>query len=400
MKQTINRWLLLGVAVGAFAAPAVAVYNPFPLRDASRPWAISLYTGAGYDDNVNTTDTNREGSFTYTVSPQALLNWAMEETFVGVRYTYGATYFENRADNNWDQSHVADFLFSHTFNPRLVLDLNDSFRRGIDPALVQGNVQIRQVGDYYYNNLSGALTYNLTRQWTVSTSGSWQLWRYDAQAISTNSDNDAYQVVETLLYSVSPQTFVGVNYRFSATRYVHPAPGDANNSIGHAGYLTLIHRFSRQLTGTMNGGYEIREFGDQTTTESPYAVGSVSYSYAPGSAVSLSGSYSLSDTAPGYGNYHSSKALVAALQVSHQVTPKLRLNLDTTYSYSTYQDAFAGSTTASAHQQTFTVGAVVRYSLTPWLSSDLSYSYDIQYGDSSIAHFYRDRVSLGLRFVY
>lgn len=402
MRTMINRnWLVAAMAV-AFAVPSWAVYNPFPLRDSTRPWALSLNTSVGYDDNINTTHANRDDSLTYGISPQALVNWVLEETFVGLRYTYSATYYEKRA--NWDQSHSADFLFSHTFNPQLVLDMSDQFRRGVEPDLVEliagVPVTIRRVGDYYYNNLSDTLTYNLSRRWTVSAAGSWQLWRYDDDTVAVTSDYDVYQEVGTLLYSVSPQTFVGANYRYAATRYKSPGINDARNSDGHAVYATLIQRFSPQLTALVNAGYEVREFEDGASSDSPYVVGSVSYSYAPGSAASLSVSYAFTDTGPGYSTYRSSEAVVTALQVSHQITPKLRLSVSTSYSYGTYSDPLVVTVNQALNPETLSASAVLRYTFTSWLSSDLSYSYDLQFGDSAVTSFYRDRVSLGLRFVY
>jgi len=408
MKWMNNRQWTIGMVVWLGTASAWAVYNPFPLRDATRAWSVSLYSRGGYDDNINTSSKNRDGSTTFYISPQVLLNLALEETFAGLRYSYGATYYTERSTRSssgaWDQSHSADFLFSHQFGPRLVLDINDRLRRGVEPELVEYQagqpVTVRRVGDYYYNNLNGVLTYNLSRRWTVSTSGSWQLWRYDNSVLASNSDYNVYQSVNTLQYSLDPQTYVGANYRFSATRYSEPGLNNGRDSDSHAVYASLMHRFNPKLTGSVNAGYEHREYRDDATAESPYGTLSLSYSYAPGSALTMGLSYSFSDSAPGYSSYRTAESLVGSLQVSHLVTPKLRLSVDTAYGFSTYKDPLTGSPSATVSPQTVSVGAVARYSFTSWVSAELSYYYNLQYGDSEVTDFYRNRIYLGVRFVY
>ena len=403
-ERNYRKWVW-GLTMGALAFPAMAAYNPFPLRDPSRPWAVSLGTRIGYDDNTGTTENNRRDSFLTSISPQASLNLPLEETFLGLRYGYNAVWYDDRrGDEPWDQSHSVDCLISHQFNSRFTLDLTDRFRRGIEPELVEVEagipVTVRRLSDYSYNNLNLAAVYNLTRRWTASASLNWQLWRYDDQSLAQANDRDNYQAVGTLLYSLSPQTFVGGNYRYATTLYKEAGPDEEKNSDGHALYASLIHRFNPRLTSSLNLGYEFREFGDGEETDSPYFVGSLSYTYARASAVSLAVSYSFTDSTPGTKGFRGSETLATTLQFSQRITARFRANLDVVYAHTTYGDPTTGFTDKSLTQQSLSVGAVARYYFTSWLNTDLSYRYNLAFGDSDSAEYYRNRIWWGLQFVY
>jgi len=380
----LRKWLV-GLAALGLAWPAGAAYNPFPLRDPARPWSFSLGTSVGYDDNTGTSEDNRQDSMVVSISPQALWNVPLEQTFLGLRYGYNAVWYADRlGDDPWDQSHTVDFLFSHQFSSRLTLDVSERFRRGVEPELVETEagqpITVRRLGDYSYNNLSGVVTYNLTRRWTASASTTWYLYRYEEDTYAEASDRDNYQVVGTMMYSVNPRTFVGGNYRYAAS--------------------VLIHRFNPRLTSSVAAGYEFREFDDGDDDSSPYFVGSLSYSYARASAVSLGLSYSFADSSPGTEGFRSSESLVTSVQFSQRVTSKFRVNLDVSHAYSIYDNPTAGYADTSANQQSLSVGAVARYSFTGWLNSYLSYRYDLAFGEADSTSYYRNRISWGLQFVY
>jgi hypothetical protein len=404
MNVDLRKWLV-GLAVLGLAWPAGAAYNPFPLRDPTRPWSFSLATSVGYDDNTGTSEDDRVDSLVASISPQALWNVPLEQTFLGLRYGYNAVWYADRlGDDPWDQSHTVDFLFSHQFSSRLTLDLSERFRRGVEPELVETEagqpITVRRLGDYSYNNLSGVVTYNLTRRWTASASTTWYLYRYEEDTYAEASDRDNYQVVGTMMYSVNPRTFVGGSYRYAASVYDNAGMNDEKNSDGHTVYGSLIHRFNPRLTSSVAAGYEFREFEDGDDDGSPYFVGSLSYSYAKASAVSLGLSYSFADSTPGTEGFRSSESLVTSVQISQRVTSKFRVNLDVSHAYSIYDNPTAGFTDTSASQQSLSVGAVARYYFTGWLNTSLSYRYDLAFGDDDSLHYYRNRIWWGLQFVY
>src|SRR5690348_14051323 len=101
----------LFVSVGLIAAGTVglqAAYAPgLDSMAASKIWSVSGTLRGFYDDNYTTAASGpNRGSFGFEVSPQLDLNVALQQTELGMRYTYGAYYYverENLGQNPWDQ---------------------------------------------------------------------------------------------------------------------------------------------------------------------------------------------------------------------------------------------------------------------------------------------------------
>jgi hypothetical protein len=356
----------------------------------------------GYNDNVNTTSVNKEGSATTTIEPQLLVSIPLETTFFGLQYTYGTTYYSSRGSKK-DQSHTADLAFSHTFSSRLVLDVHDNVVRGLQPELVQVSAGVpvitRLRGDYLYNNLRGSLAYMLAQRWTASVSGGWQLWRYDDPGNSTSNDRDVYLATIGAAYTFNPRTTLGVNYQYGEVDYMNPGLNAARNSQSDTGFLTLVRRFSPKLSLQASGGYELRNFGDGTSATAPSANMSLSYSYAPKSALSAGFSYQLSTTE--VAAYRATETASLFGQINHAVTLKLGVSANVAYSISTFQNPIPGlGLPAGLEENAFLVGLRLTYEFKRWLNADLRYTYDQVSSDLAARVFDRNRVTMGLRLIY
>src|SRR5262249_41990791 len=108
------------VVLGATSLQAQQVYAPAPnltTTELSKPWSVSASIRGFYDDNYALTpsggliDPVTGGRITprstigYEITPSAGLNWAMEQTYIGLSYVYSAKYFEDRPEHKWDQAH-------------------------------------------------------------------------------------------------------------------------------------------------------------------------------------------------------------------------------------------------------------------------------------------------------
>src|SRR3954462_6456780 len=106
MKKLITS---AGMAVlGAASLNAQQIYAPAPgltTTQLSKPWSVSAAIRGFYDDNYALTPSNGlidpatgarikpQESYGWEITPSAGLNWAMEQTFIGLSYTYSAKYF-------------------------------------------------------------------------------------------------------------------------------------------------------------------------------------------------------------------------------------------------------------------------------------------------------------------
>lgn len=396
------RCLALVAWLGATGV-ARAIYDPYQLPDPSRRWSVNVSLREGYDDNVFTTANNKRDSLTTAVEPQLLVNVPLEQTFFGLRYTYGATYYVNRPGDEIDQSHSADLLFSHTFSTRLTLDMQDSIRRGLSPELVEIHSGVplitRQRGNYLYNNLGGTLSYALHRRWTLTISGTWLRWRYDDPGNAFVNDQDSYRTTVGAVYAIDPLTSVGISYQYGKVDYANPATSAVRNSDSNSGFLTFVRRFNPKLSLRVSGGMELREFVDHTTQTSPSASSSISYNYAPESAVSVGFYYQIQTTE--VGTYRSTDSASLYGSINHRITPKLRASGSVAYSISTYQNPTPGSgAIPGLEEDSFRIGLGLTYSFERWLSGDLGYTYDQVQSDFASREFTRNQVTLGVRFIY
>jgi hypothetical protein len=407
MRPAIRVWVgATAIAVTMVAGQAVwPAYEPARLQDPSKRWAVTLSLRGEYDDNIFTTSSNQQSSVKGIIEPQVLVNFPGEQTFVGFRYGYSAVVYENRPGDQIDESHLVDVLFSHTFNPRLTLDMRDTFRRGVEPELVevQANLPVvtRRRGDYFFNDAKGSVSYELGRRWVMTVRGNWQHWRYDDTEVGLINDRDMYQTGLGMAYALDRRTTVGLNYGYGRIEYSEPGSEDARNSESHSVYVGWVRRFTPQLSLQINGGVEAREFGDGAQQTAPVVDTSISYNYGPESAVTAGFRYSIATTE--VGDFRSVDEAGLYARVGHRITPKLRVGLDALYVRDTFENPTPGAGVSAGIEETvLRLALTVSYTFTKWLYGDLAYTYDrvesdITVGDRS---FERNRVSLGLRLTY
>jgi hypothetical protein len=396
------------------AGIASAAYEPFPLRDPSRRWSISLRVREGYDDNINTTPTNEEGSSTTYVEPQLLVNFPQDQTFIGLRYRFGAAYYPDRSADTIDQSHTADVLFSHTFDPRLVFNGQNEFRRGIEPELVelQSGVPLvtRRRGDFYYNNLNGRLTYNLTPRWAAAIGGGWTYWRFDETSTGQINDRDECRAVTALLYDWDARTTIGLNYRYARTEYAQDTfvlvppfilivPAEDRSSDSHAVFGSWERRFNPQFSTRFTAGGELRQFGDGTDSTAPSASIDVSYNYGPQSSVTGGFTYQISTTE--LSQFRATDSALIFGQVSHRFTAKFRATMYLSYRLTTFRDpSVTLAPPVPEAEDAISSALTLQYVITPWCTLDGTYNFDRVDSDFTGRTFTRNRGTMGVRLTY
>lgn len=415
MKAAVRFALLSLAAIITGVTPGRGAYEPFALHDPSRRWSVNVGAREGYDVNVNTSSTQPESSSYTAIDSQLLVNFPQERTFMGLRYTYGATYYPDRIGPKVSQAHTADILFSHTFSSRLTLDAQDQVRRGVEPGLIEIQagvpVELRRKGDFFYNGASTTLSCNLSRRWTSAVSAGWQFWRYDDASSARDNDRDRYYGSVTGSFFVDPQTSIGAQYQYADTAYrlstfvvvppffIQVIPPEVRSSQSHIGSLLFVHRFNPQLSLQINGGLELQEFGDGTSSSAPSVASSVSYNYAPESALTVGFTYGLTTT--DLAQFRNTESAYVFLQVGHRLTRKLRLTGTAAYNHAVFQNptVFIPPPVPQA-EDSMQLSLNANYFLTPWCSADLDYNYQRVDSEFPGRTFDRNNASLGVRVAY
>jgi hypothetical protein len=255
---------------------------------APRNWSVSGTLRGFYDDNYNITG-NAKGSFGIEASPSVSFHLPLQQTDIGLRYTYGAYYYQDRDAaglNPFDQTHQVDFWLDHAFTERWRVKVTDTFASGQEPELIgpvspsaPTGVNYRVNGDNIANHGSIALSTDWTRLFSTELTYNNGLYDYDnsgatagvypgippTSALSTIGAlgepgwNSGYQQLNgsasggaslagilnrieqsvslDLKWALQPETTVFVGYQLSWVNYTANEPISVVNSINDVSFV-------------------------------------------------------------------------------------------------------------------------------------------------------------------
>ena len=199
--------------------------------ETTKLWSLSGTLRSFYDDNYNTTSgPDKRSSYGFEVSPSFSLNMPLQQTELGLRYTYGLYYYQDRetlGENPIDQTHQFDLWMDHAFSERWQTKVQDSFAVGQEPELINGGTLLRTSGDNIHNN--GSVT--LDTQWTrlLGSELGYQNNFYDYQNSGGNAVNPSlagrlnrleHLVSLNINWRVLPTTLAFVGYQYGQINYI------------------------------------------------------------------------------------------------------------------------------------------------------------------------------------
>ncbi len=445
MKKLITS---AGVAVlGAASLNAQQLYAPAPTLTStqlSKPWSVSAAVRGFYDDNYALTPSHGfvdpttgakvepQSSWGWEVAPSAALNWKMEQTYIGLSYTYDIKYFEDRPEHKYDQAHLADFKLSHAFTDRYKLDLADSFVITKEPDLIApssaASSTLRTREDMLRNYGSATFNAGLTDQLGVLVGYSNTLYDFSDEGIGSLSsllDRMEHLATVNLRWQVLPSTVALIGYQFGVFDYTGneqtlipynhlniTRPGapylwsDERNSYSHYGYVGVDHSFNPQLDTSIRVGVQYTDYynlpGSSKSDTTPYADANITYRMTPDSAVQLGVRHSKiatdasaldQDNTTVYGSF------------SYKILPQFTAAVLGQYQYNTFaegqQIAYGSTLTYKDQVENFWLAGInLTYEINRFLGLEAGYNYDHLDSDISIRSFARNRVYFGLRASY
>jgi hypothetical protein len=443
------------VVLGATALKAQQVYAPAPgltTTQLSKPWSVSAAVRGFYDDNYALTPKQGipeigpggavvgtikpQSSWGWEVSPSAGLNWAMEQTYIGLSYVYDYRYFMDRHPHS-DQTHEANLKLSHAFTDRYKLDIQDSFVSTRQPELVapanapalSASIGLRSKQDVMRNYGAATMSAGLTDQLSVVLGYSNTLYDFADKgpaSLSALLNRMEHLASVNLRWQLQPSTVALIGYQFGVMDFTEEGSGqggnadtgivnpnnptkdllsEQRNSYSHYVYVGLDHNFNPQFDTSLRIGAEITEFynlpGGSDDYISPYADANVTYHVTPDSWVQL-------------GVRHSRIATDAAAldqenttvygSVNYRVVPPLVASLLGQFQYNTFQSGttmvFSPTTFAGKSEKFYLVGLNLSYEFNKYLAAEAGYDYDRLDSDIAFRTFSRNRVYFGLRASY
>jgi hypothetical protein len=429
------------VSLGLVAAGTASLQAAYaPNADAmqtTKIWSVSATLRGFYDDNYSTSSNgHKQGSAGYEVSPSVGLDVPLQQTEIGLRYTYGLYYYQerrNQGNDPYDQSHQVDLWLDHAFTERWQVKVADTFAVGQEPTLLNPSggptaQPLRVEG----NNIANNGTVILNTDWTrlFSTVLTYNNGIYDYQNDGTTEANLATQgasqsailnridqsIALDLQWHVAPETIALIGYQFEWMDYTGNQPiaqdpvtgnfyfSDSRNNMSHFGYVGLQRNLLPNLTASAKVGVQYTDnYNDSSpSTVTPYTVSSLTYTYSPGSYLQFGVTHEQNATdvvAPNVNNgkvTQSQESTVVSASVNQQITPKLLASVIGNFQYSTYnQGAFNNEA-----DEDYGIGLNLSYAFNQHFSTEVGYNFDDLQSNIPGRGYSRNRVYLGVTAAY
>ncbi len=326
----------------------------------SKIWSVSANLRGFYDDNIATTPSGavgptglrlRQSSFGFEVSPTLALKLPLEQTKLGLSYTYDMKYYENRS-NSADHSHDAELTLTHAFTPRYKMAANDSFVIAQEASLLDPSVPtsaLRSNG----NNMRNIVGISFTAECTplLGFEVGYQNSFYDYQQTGVGSRSALLDRLEHLArldlrWQALPTTVGILGYQFGVVEQTSkdllfaagPLPNIRDNH-SHYLYVGADHDFNSQLKGSIRAGGQYTEYpnapaGVSNNSIIPYADLNISYAYTEGSIAQLGVKHTRNQT--DIGNTLDQESTTLYAELKHKITAKLSGRLIGQYQNSSF----------------------------------------------------------------
>jgi hypothetical protein len=386
------------VAVGAAGLQAANVGDLRP-TETSKPWTVSASLRAFYDDNYNTANPATglvRDSFGFEIRPGASIYYLpTEQTYLGAAYVYSVKWFEDRPNNNFDQSHEFTLKADHRFSERFRVNFNDAFAYSQEPEIINGSGLnssfIRANSDALRNRAAIKLNSQLTERSELETGYENVYWDYQDPIYSDLLDRVEHSVWLDPRFHIAPETVVLAGYQFKYRDYLSTAKS-AFDSSGHYGYVGLEKSLTSQLNVAAKAGVELTHYMHLDRDDvGPFADVSATYTYLPGSYLQVGLRHDV--IATDLGDVRSQDATGVYAQINHRITPNLTGSILGQFQHG----SFNGGAEDGQTENQILFGLNFEYRFTQNLAAELGYNFDRLDSDLMLRSYSRNRVYAGVR---
>lgn len=406
MNKIIASASLVTLGVASLNAAYAPGLTP---AQSSKPWNVSAVLRGFWDDNYTTLPAGAEQeTFGFEVRPSVGLNLVMDQTTIGLTYTYGLKYYED--SDEVDHSHDFAARLSHAFSEQTKLDVTDTFSIAQEPQIDDPVLAtpLRSEGDYMRNIARATLNLQTTELLGFELGYANHFYDYDQDgsdlAIGSYSallDRLEHYFNLDSRWTVSPTTVGIVGYRYSIVDYTSDdliAPGltgDSRDNTSHYAYAGVDQTFNNQLTGELRVGAQFVDYDSGGDDTSPYVDASLTYRYLPGSSLQIGARHQHSATDV-ISRDQQATSLYAS--INHKITSLLTGTLYGRYQHSEFNGGPAGVDGAS--DEFYSISAYLSYKLTEFVSLDAGYTFDNLDSDLNGRSYERNRVYAGVRAAF
>ena len=395
----------------------------------------------------------------FEVSPSFNLYMPLQQTEIGLKYTYGLYYYQKREElgqNPIDQTHQFDLWLDHAFSTRWEARLEDSVVVAQEPALLTPGAVVtaqRATGNNVVNTASLGVNTVWTRRFSTAFNYQNTFASYEnsgatilpepyyiggfividpngvAPSLAGLLDRVSQSASLDLQWQVRKETVALVGYQIGLVNFIGNEPiqvynfsnpsnpgypffnndskvyySDSRDSLSHSAYVGIRHSFAENLTGSAKVGAQYTTYyNDPSSTSSlgPYADASLVYTYTAGGYMQLGvmETRNTTDTVQIDSSGHitqDQESTVAYGSINHPLTPKLMASAVGHFQYSTFHDGQYNSQSSKFYN----LGLNLSYAFNRHFSSDIGYNFDYYITPVSSENYTRNRLYMGITATY
>jgi hypothetical protein len=383
------------------------------------PFRLSASVRSGYDDNVNTSSVDQQGSPFSSANLALTYEFGTPRTKLSLGAGAGVTYYWDKISttgtNNYDTNENLNFSLTHRASPRLTLSTVDyvTYQSEPDFSISQG-VNHRN-GNFFFTDDKFSADYLWTPRFSTSTSYTLTALNYDDIAVGLFEDRFENIFGNEFRFLIWPTTSLIAEYRFELVNYTHegeiiapavfingvkvaPAMRLERDSTTHYLLAGFDHIFNPRFNVSLRGGAQFRDFSSGSEESSPYFEGTLKYVLGKQTSVAWTSSYGLeeSDVAQSQGR----QTFRTGVTAKYDFTPRISGSLAAYYENDDYQgttNSF-GVGSPSFTQQSFDIAVSLRYAVTRSLGVEAGYNYTDVSSDMSFSDYSRNRYWGGVNF--
>lgn len=355
------------------------------------PFSATVSADFGWDSNANASSVDAEESAYTRAGIDARWLGGDRRTNLTLGGSFSAIYYFDDvrgADDDvfYNARLTADFR--HQVNRRMMIGNNFYLTYEIEPDYTVGESGSRRTDQYLYGYNSTWLSYAWTRRFSTVTRYTLDGITYDKSIVGRSEDRLVQTFSQEGRYLLNALTTLVGEYRFAYANY------DSINRDYTSNYLLagFDHSFSRDLTGTLRAGAQIRDsdaYGSKTT---PY--GEFGLRYRTGKYSNLHWATRIGEEDAELTTYEERYSYRTSLSYNQEFTQHLRGNAGVTYVHNDFQKGIFGQ--GDYNEDIFAISLGLSYRITSNVDLNANYHFSTIASDDEFREYDRHRVSLGV----
>lgn len=419
MKNILTTAGLAAVAVVGVQTASVAQTVTV---DDSKWWQVSASLRGFYDDNYTTAPSAlAEESFGFEVRPGVDVGHQGEQHLIKLSTVYSGRWYEDRSDNEWDHTIIADLAAEYRLTENHALRLNNTFTYSDEGTLLDRNgvvtTPLRSDNSNFSNLAYARYVGQLTRLFGLEVGYQNTWYDYDQDGVGSYSallDRTEHLFKGETRWTLTPTMAGIVGYWYEDVgfngdemiAFGSPFESEVRDSHSHFIVGGVDYTVSPQCFVSLRGGAQnviYDNLAGEPDQWNPFADVNTTFEYLEGSYFRVGAKYGRNRTdVVGYDPTATDpeqqitmdqETITVYGMVSHKLTEKLTARASGQIQFGD----FNGGSMDDTSEGLYLVGLSLTYDLNQYLALETGYNFDRLDSDDSQRSYSRNRVFIGVR---